>query len=56
VSVGELWQRAAIGPIPGEVVVACGILYNAAFLAIALTTNHLDRQEHRSERGKAAMG
>jgi uncharacterized membrane protein len=55
-SVSELWQRAAIGPISGELVVLCGILYNAAFIAIALTTNHLDRQEHRSERGKAAMG
>lgn len=55
-SMSELWQRAAIGPIPGELVVLCGILYNAAFIAIALTTEHLDHQEHRSERGKAAMG
>jgi uncharacterized membrane protein len=55
-SISELWQRAAIGPIPGELVVLCGILYNAAFIAIALTTEHLDRQRHRSERGKAAMG
>jgi uncharacterized membrane protein len=55
-SMSELWQRAAIGPIPGELVVLCGILYNAAFIAIALTTEHLDQQKHRSERGKAAMG
>jgi uncharacterized membrane protein len=55
-SMSELWQRAAIGPIPGELVVLCGILYNAAFIAIALTTEHLDHQKHRRERGKAAMG
>jgi uncharacterized membrane protein len=55
-SMSELWQRAAIGPIPGELVVLCGILYNAAFIAIALTTEHLDYQKHRRERGKAAMG
>jgi uncharacterized membrane protein len=55
-SMSELWQRAAIGPVLGELVVLCGILYNAAFIAIALTTEHLDHQQHRSERGKAAMG
>ena len=37
-SVGELLQRAAVGPIPGELIVAGGVLYNGTCIAIALTT------------------
>lgn len=55
-SLDELWQRAAVGPVPGELVVAGGVLYNGAFLAMALGTFYLDRQKHRTEPGKAAMG
>jgi uncharacterized membrane protein len=53
----ELWQRAAVGPIPGELMLLGGLLYNGACIAIALTTVYLDRMKHRSERGTtAAMG
>jgi hypothetical protein len=45
-----------VGPIPGEVMVAGGILYNGACIAIALTTIHLDRRKHRSASTAAAMG
>ena len=55
-SVAELLQRAAVGPIPGEVMVAGGVLYNGACIAIALTTIHLDRRKHRSASTAAAMG
>jgi uncharacterized membrane protein len=54
-SVAELLQRAAVGPVPGEVVVAGGVLYNGACIAIAVTTLHLDRRKHRA-RSAAAMG
>jgi uncharacterized membrane protein len=54
-SLGELLQRAAVGPIPGEVMVAGGLLYNGAAIAIALTTMYLDRRKHRAT-GAAAMG
>jgi hypothetical protein len=49
-----LLQRAAVGPIPGEVMPAGGVLYNGACIAIALTTLHLDRRKH--VRSAAAMG
>jgi uncharacterized membrane protein len=50
----ELLQRAAVGPIPGEVMLAGGLLYNGACIAIALTTLHLDRKKHRAT--STAMG
>jgi uncharacterized membrane protein len=55
-SVAQLLQRAAVGPIPGEVMVAGGVLYNGACIAIALTTLQLDRRKHRSATAAAAMG
>jgi uncharacterized membrane protein len=54
-SLDQLWQRAAIGPIPGELIVAGGVLYNGACIAIALTTMHLDRRKHRAATS-TAMG
>jgi uncharacterized membrane protein len=54
-SLDQLWQRAAVGPIPGELMVAGGLLYNGACIAIALTTIYLDRMKHRSG-PSAAMG
>jgi uncharacterized membrane protein len=55
-SLDELWQRAAIGPIPGELIVLGGVLYNVAGIGIAVTTVYLDRMKHRTETGAAAMG
>jgi len=52
--VEELLQRAAVGPIPGELMVLGGVLYNGACIAIALTTLHLDRKKHRAT--STAMG
>jgi uncharacterized membrane protein len=51
----ELMQRAAVGPIPGEIMVAGGLLYNGACIGIALTTLYLDGKKHRDTR-TAAMG
>jgi uncharacterized membrane protein len=53
-SLDQLWHRAAVGPIPGEVMVAGGVLYNGTCIAIAVTTMYLDRRKHRS--ATAAMG
>jgi uncharacterized membrane protein len=55
-SLDQLWQRAAVGPIPGELMVAGGLLYNSACIAIALTTVYLDRMKHRSGASASAMG
>ena len=55
-SLDQLWQRAAVGPIPGELIVLGGVLYNGACIGIALTTMYLDRRKHRSATSATAMG
>jgi uncharacterized membrane protein len=37
-SLQELWQHAAIGPIPGQVVLICGLLFHGGLLALAVLT------------------
>lgn len=51
----DLWARAAVGPIAGEVVVAAGVLFNAGWIAFALVTRHYDQLAHRG-RSPVAMG
>lgn len=54
--IADLVERAAIGPIAGEFVLLCGLLYNLAWITLAATTLYLDRVTHRGERSTAAMG
>ena len=37
-SIDQLWARAAIGPIPGEVALGIGLLFHGAWIAVALIT------------------
>ncbi len=46
-SVDELWRRAMIGPIPGQAVLACGLLFHGCWMAIAIMTV----QSRRGARG-----
>jgi uncharacterized membrane protein len=50
----DLLQRAAVGPVPGELILLGGVLYNGACIAIALATLHLDRTKHGAT--STAMG
>ncbi len=34
----QLWDRAAIGPIPGSVALACGVAFHCAWIAVAVVT------------------
>lgn len=34
----QLWDRAAIGPIPGPVALACGVAFHCAWIAVAVAT------------------
>jgi uncharacterized membrane protein len=52
----EFVQRAEIGPIPGWVVLGCGLIYNLGWVVIAVTTYWLDRRAHGSRTSAAAMG
>lgn len=37
-SVDQLWDRATIGPVPGELVLVLGVLFHATWIAIAVAT------------------
>jgi uncharacterized membrane protein len=43
-SLHELWMRAAIGPIPGQIVLLMGVIFHGTWIAIAFAT-------YRSRRG-----
>jgi uncharacterized membrane protein len=43
-SVQELWMRAAIGPIPGQLVILAGLAFHATWMTVAIVT-------YRSRRG-----
>jgi uncharacterized membrane protein len=37
-SLRDLWLHASIGPVPGQVVLACGFLFHAGLFALAIAT------------------
>jgi uncharacterized membrane protein len=37
-SIGQLWDRAAIGPIPGQIVLLAGLVFHATWLTVAVVT------------------
>ncbi len=43
-SLGEFWMRAAIGPIPGQLVILAGLVFHATWITVAIVT-------YRSRRG-----
>jgi uncharacterized membrane protein len=55
-SLGEIWERAAIGPIPGGVVVAAGIVFHSSWLVFALVTQRMEAISRSGRRGLIAMG
>jgi uncharacterized membrane protein len=53
---GDLWQRATVGPIPGRLMVLCGMLFYGALFVLGLATLHLDRTKHKDRPAPVAMG
>ncbi len=43
-TLGELWERATIGPVPGPIVLLAGLVFHATWIVIAVRT-------YRSRRG-----
>jgi uncharacterized membrane protein len=43
-SLGDVWQRAAIGPVPGQLVLLAGVVFHATWVTVAFLT-------YRSRRG-----
>ena len=52
----EFVDRAAIGPIPGWVVICCGLLYNLCWIVLAVGTYWVDRRSHKNRTSADAMG
>ena len=55
-TLAEVWQRAAIGPIPGELVVAAGLLFHSGWVVVALVTYQIEAASRRERRSLIAMG
>jgi uncharacterized membrane protein len=52
----DLWERTAVGPISGQIMIVAGILYTSAWIVFALVTLHLDRKSRASTSSATAMG
>jgi len=55
-SLSELWARAAVGPVPGEVLVAAGLVFHAGWMVFAYYTRQLDVRSWRTRRSLIAVG
>ena len=56
VALADVWERAAIGPIPGGWVVAAGVLFHASWAIFALVTYRVEVASRRERRSLIAMG
>lgn len=54
-NIAELVERAAIGPVPGSVVLTSGLLYNLTWIGLVFATLWLDQRQHRGQ-AAVAMG
>jgi uncharacterized membrane protein len=55
-TLAEYSGRAAVGPIPGWIVLMTGFVYYFGWLAFALGTLWLDQRQHDAKGDKVAMG
>src|SRR5262249_24604780 len=55
-SLSEVWERAAIGPIPGTVVVLAGVIFHASWAVFAYATWRIELADRRERKSLIAMG
>jgi uncharacterized membrane protein len=55
-TVSELWTRAAVGPIPGEAVVAAGVLFHAGWMVFGYVSLRRDQHSWRQRQSLIAIG
>jgi uncharacterized membrane protein len=55
-TVSQLWTRAAIGPIPGEVVVAAGALFHLGWMIFGYVALRRDQRSWRLRQSLIAIG
>ena len=56
VGMADIWERAAIGPVPGEFVVAAGMMFHSSWAIFALVTFRIDQRRRRLRTKPIAMG
>lgn len=52
----QLFQRAAIGPVPGEMVILAGATFNLCWIGFAVWSLKSDVRRHRGRKRSDAMG
>ncbi|VIO68220.1 hypothetical protein CI1B_20070 [Bradyrhizobium ivorense] len=55
-ALSEVAQRAAIGPIPGDIVILAGVAFHTSWAIFALVTHRLEAAKRRERRNLIAMG
>src|SRR5262249_23181957 len=55
-TLSEVWERAAIGPIPGKLVVVTGVLFHGGWAAFAFITLRMELEARRERQSLIAMG
>jgi uncharacterized membrane protein len=55
-TLADVWERAAIGPIPGGLVVAAGVVFHGGWAIFALITYRIEIASRRERRTLIAMG
>ena len=56
VTLADLWQRAAIGPIPGGLVITAGVLFHGGWAVLAFATLRIESVARRERQSQTAMG
>ena len=51
-----MFERATIGQIPGQIVIACGALFHLGWITFAIVTYLIEVGERRRRRSRVAMG
>ncbi|HSK38347.1 MAG TPA: hypothetical protein VK943_01135, partial [Arenibaculum sp.] len=46
-SIAEIWERAMIGPIPGQLVLLAGLVFHGTWVTIAIVTSRSRRGADR---------
>ena len=52
----QLWTRAAIGPIPGEIVVTAGALFHLGWITFGYVALRRDQRSWRQRQSLIAIG
>jgi hypothetical protein len=55
-ALSDLWARAAVGPIRGEMVVAAGVVFHLGWMAFAAVTLRLDQRSWSQRQSLIAIG